>query len=326
MLRTQGRGRFCGVMLHVWNPRGGWWGEGDEKFFVDGEKFPSTFGTGSEDYFGYAWGCPALFQRPYHAQTMTQNNQGHQSLLRWHIVDNDPFQTSFEGCIEKYDHPGPSVKYACTAFWYLSSDGVDPYSLPPAQQRDGYYDPGDVVRNLHAVPGHPGAVVRQGMKMFPGYKWRDNVQLWWISGKPGGKLELRPTPVSSAGKYALWIGLTKSWDYGVVQFRLDGRKIGPPVDLYSPKVVKEELSLGDYDIAQGTTRSRCRLSDPTPTRSRGSCSGRIFLSGGRLTDGEGELPWRESAIVRAGVAVRKATMSADASFSRSRAAAPRRRC
>ena len=64
MLRTEGRGRFCGVSLHVWNPRGGWWGEGDEKFFVDGEKFPSTFGTGSEDYFGYAWGCPSLFQKP----------------------------------------------------------------------------------------------------------------------------------------------------------------------------------------------------------------------------------------------------------------------
>ncbi|NQU22043.1 MAG: DUF2961 domain-containing protein, partial [Candidatus Nealsonbacteria bacterium] len=40
MLLTEGRGRFCGVMLHVWNPRGGWWGEGDEKFFIDGEKFP----------------------------------------------------------------------------------------------------------------------------------------------------------------------------------------------------------------------------------------------------------------------------------------------
>ena len=58
MLKTEGRGRFCGVMLHVWNPRGGWWGEGDEKFFVDGEKFPSTIGTGSEDYFGYAWCDP----------------------------------------------------------------------------------------------------------------------------------------------------------------------------------------------------------------------------------------------------------------------------
>ena len=53
-LKTEGAGRFVGVMLHVWNPRGGWWGEGDEKFFVDGERFPSTFGTGSEDYFGYA--------------------------------------------------------------------------------------------------------------------------------------------------------------------------------------------------------------------------------------------------------------------------------
>ena len=57
-LKTEGAGRFVGLMLHVWNPRGAWWGEGDEKFFVDGEKFPSTIGTGSEDYFGYAWCCP----------------------------------------------------------------------------------------------------------------------------------------------------------------------------------------------------------------------------------------------------------------------------
>ena len=97
MLRTEGRGRFCGVMLHVWNPRGGWWGEGDEKFFVDGEKFPSTIGTGSEDYFGYAWCDPHLFQKPYHAQSMTQNNAGHQSVLRWHVVDNIPFQTVVRG-------------------------------------------------------------------------------------------------------------------------------------------------------------------------------------------------------------------------------------
>ena len=33
-----------------------------------------------------------------------------------------------------------SLEYACTAFWYLSADGVDPYFLPPAAQRDGYYE------------------------------------------------------------------------------------------------------------------------------------------------------------------------------------------
>ena len=83
-------------------PRGGWWGEGDEKFFVDGERFPSTIGTGSEDYFGYAWCDPGLFEYAYHCQSMTEGNRGHQSVLRWHITDNIPFQTSFEACIEKY--------------------------------------------------------------------------------------------------------------------------------------------------------------------------------------------------------------------------------
>ena len=68
VVKTEGAGRFCGMMLHIWNPKGGWWGEGDEKFFVDGEKFPSTIGTGSEDYFGYAWGNPSLFQNAYHTK------------------------------------------------------------------------------------------------------------------------------------------------------------------------------------------------------------------------------------------------------------------
>ncbi|MHC4602404.1 MAG: glycoside hydrolase family 172 protein, partial [Planctomycetota bacterium] len=69
MLKTEGRGRL-----------GGWWGEGDEKFFVDGEKFPSTIGTGSEDYFGYAWCNPTLFQNCYHNQTISMNNKGHVSV------------------------------------------------------------------------------------------------------------------------------------------------------------------------------------------------------------------------------------------------------
>ena len=127
-------------MLHVWNPRGGWWGEGDEKFFVDGEKFPSTFGTGSEDYFGYAWGNAHLFQQPYHCQTMTQDNRGHQSLLRWHITDNVPFSTSFEGCIEKYfGNQERGTLYACLACWYLAPDGIDPYEPVPVDKRHGYY-------------------------------------------------------------------------------------------------------------------------------------------------------------------------------------------
>ncbi|UCD27349.1 MAG: DUF2961 domain-containing protein, partial [Planctomycetota bacterium] len=60
-LECKGMGRFVGGMLHIINPIRRWWGEGDEKIYVDGEKFPSHFGTGTEDYYGYAWCSPERF-------------------------------------------------------------------------------------------------------------------------------------------------------------------------------------------------------------------------------------------------------------------------
>ena len=252
MLRTQGRGRFCGVMLHVWNPRGGWWGEGDEKFFVDGEKFPSTFGTGSEDYFGYAWCNPSLFQRPYHAQTMTENNKGHQSVLRWHVLDNVPFDTSFEGCIEKYDHPGPSVKYANTAFWYLSPEGVDPYEPVAVAERDGYYThPVYVLAGIKVLDSGVGDVSAQDMRSYTAGKWENDDQLWWQGAHPGDKLTIA-LPVKAAGKHRIDLKLTKAKDYGIVQFYLDGKKIGQQVDLYNtPDVTVASMTLGVHDLTAG---------------------------------------------------------------------------
>ncbi len=138
VVKTQGSGRYVGVMLHIMNPDGpyckqfageghAWWGEGDEKFFVDGEKFPSTYGTGTEDYFGYAWGDPALFDKAFHTQTYTSGNKGHQTVSRYHILDNVPFQKSFEGYIEKYYPNKCGTKYNCVVYWYLSPDGTDPH-------------------------------------------------------------------------------------------------------------------------------------------------------------------------------------------------------
>jgi hypothetical protein len=251
MLQTQGRGRFCGVSLHVWNPRGGWWGEGDEKFFVDGEKFPSTIGTGSEDYFGYAWGNPHLFQRPYHAQTMTQNNQGHQSLLRWHFVDNVPFQKTFQGCIEKYFNNDHAL-YAVVAYWYLSPDGKDSYGPVPATLRDGYYVVPELSINGIKVLGvPPGDTQLQHLGQPGDNQWQNGQQIWWTGAQPGAKLDIDAS-VAQGGRYQVTVGLTKARDYGIVQFRLDGKKIGAPIDLYNPEVVASgPIALGEHDLAQG---------------------------------------------------------------------------
>lgn len=167
LLHAAGRGRFCGVQLHVWNrwriPTATpatwwygqgrdktidwWWGEGDEKFFVDGEKFPSTFGTGSEDYIGYAWAAEPpfpVFDSAFACQPYIDlDGNGHTSVNRFHICDDIPFQSRFEGCIEKYKGNqwggGNVCLYDAVAYWYQEAGQQDFYDPVPLAERTGYY-------------------------------------------------------------------------------------------------------------------------------------------------------------------------------------------
>ncbi|HOX02286.1 MAG TPA: DUF2961 domain-containing protein [Candidatus Paceibacterota bacterium] len=261
ILDTAGRGRFAGVMLHVWNPRGSWWGEGDEKFFVDGEKFPSTIGTGSEDYFGYAWCDPALFQNAFHNQTISMGNKGHVSVNRWHIADAIPFQKSFAGFIEKYYPNRRPTLYAAVAYWYLMPGGRDPYEPLPLSERAGYWTEiaawkapgaieGEQLRILRKTAGNPH---EQSLDQFDG-QWSNDAHLWWIQAKPGDQLDLA-IPVRQTGKYLLSVQMTRAPDYGIVQLRLDGADLGRPIDLYHPSVAPTGLlNLGEHALSAGQHR------------------------------------------------------------------------
>ncbi len=258
MLKTKGRGRFCGVMLHVWNPRGGWWGEGDEKFFVDGEKFPSTIGTGSEDYFGYAWCDPTLFTNCYHNQTISMGNKGHVSVNRWHITDNIPFQKSFEAAIEKYYPNSKPTLYAATAYWYQAAGQADPYQPVPITERKGYWSAIKVFKVKGALEGEKlkilsktgGTAAQQDLSIF-GVNWSGEAHLWWIEGKPGDTLDLA-MPVQKTAAYRLKMQLTKAIDYGVVQLYLDGKKLGGPIDLYNDGVIPTGvLDMGIHELDKG---------------------------------------------------------------------------
>ncbi|HPD16271.1 MAG TPA: DUF2961 domain-containing protein [Planctomycetota bacterium] len=259
MLKTQGRGRYVGVMLHVWNPRGGWWGEGDEKFHVDGEKFPSTIGTGSEDYFGYAWCCPDLFVNAYHNQPHNDGgNRGHVCVNRWHVTDNVPFQTSFDAFIEKYYPNTKPTLYAAVAYWYLAAGQTDAYDEAPVADRTGYYVPPPSTGVKGALEGERlqiaektgGLARRQDLDHF-GAGWSDDAHLWWTGAKPGDKLTLA-FPVEADGRYKLVAQLTKARDYGIVQLHLDGQKLGQPIDLYNDAVVPTGvLDLGAHDLTKG---------------------------------------------------------------------------
>jgi hypothetical protein len=264
MIQTQGAGRFVGVQLHVWNPKGGWWGEGDEMFYVDGEKFPSTFGTGSEDYFGYAWCNPTPFFNAYHNQPFNSgNNKGHASVNRWHIGDNVPFLTSFTGTIEKYYPNAQPTLYAATAYWYLMPGGKDPYGPQPLDQRLGYFDlkapePFAVKgalegETLKVVSCSGGGTQTQGLGDRDG-QWSKDAQIWWTEGKPGDKLTLA-VPVARAGRYAIKAQFTKAIDYGVIQLWLDGKKLGDPIDFFNDGVIPSgEMELGSVELPAGESR------------------------------------------------------------------------
>jgi len=259
MVKTEGLGRFVGVMLHIWNPRGGWWGEGDEKFFVDGEAFPSTFGTGSEDYLGYAWSSPDLFQHAYHNQTHNDgSSRGHISVNRWHVADQVPFQRSFEGSIEKYYPNQRPTLYAATAYWYLAPGGNDPYRPVPVGERLGYWTPvenykvkgafeGEGLKILSKTGGNPQ---EQDLTGFAG-QWSNDAHLWWIDAKPGDRLELG-LPVKTGGNYNLSMQFTKAPDYGIVQLYLDGQKLGGSLDFYHPSVSPSgAVSFGSFQLTAG---------------------------------------------------------------------------
>lgn len=110
---TRGKGRFVGTALFIDSPNPGWWGEGDEKVWVDGESFPSTFGTGSEDYFSDAWGMHKGFIRPWHGCSMLEGTRT--CCYRWHIADAIPFYSSYRMTIENY---ALEKDYSSVAYWY----------------------------------------------------------------------------------------------------------------------------------------------------------------------------------------------------------------
>jgi hypothetical protein len=260
MLKTKGQGRFCGVMLHVWNPKGGWWGEGDEKFFVDGEKFPSTIGTGSEDYFGYAWCTPTLFENCYHNQTISSNNKGHVSVNRWHITDNVPFQKSFEAAIEKYYPNDKPTHYAATAYWYQAAGQSDCYHPMPVEERTGYctYTPPVIPRIEGVLEGEELQILgctagkaRRSEWKEPGDDWSGQAHLFWYGAEPGDSLDLI-VPVEKAGRYKIKIHSKTASDYGIVQLYMDSNKLGSPIDLYDEKMVPTDvLELGICELRKG---------------------------------------------------------------------------
>ncbi len=137
-MEATGRGQFVGVTISVLQNQDGWWGEGDDMFFVDGEKTPSINGTGSEDYFLGAWDFGdtpfsyALFGAPVKGPEVAGSRS---SVYRFHLDAPITFTKSLRATIEHGHANHRSDDYFSVAYWYQTEPHAAFPALPAVDER-----------------------------------------------------------------------------------------------------------------------------------------------------------------------------------------------
>jgi hypothetical protein len=149
---VKGQGQYVGTYLAWTQMSDGWWGEGEIKFFMDGDKGdPTICGTGTEDYFGGAW-CFGTPQNPL-GETYTTAFLGYplflkaegtvpkHGLYRWHIMDPVRFGKDLRVTMQALGWR-PNAKFqpltddiASTAYWYQAEPHGKFPKLPSQVER-----------------------------------------------------------------------------------------------------------------------------------------------------------------------------------------------
>ncbi len=134
----KGKGQYVGTYMAWTQLANGWWGEGEIKFFIDGDKAdaPTICGTGTEDYFGGAWCFGDTYSTPFLGYPLWRKEPGEvpkHGLYRWHVPDPIRFETDLKVTMQALGW-WPNWKYqplqddiASVGYWYQ----LDPHAPFP---------------------------------------------------------------------------------------------------------------------------------------------------------------------------------------------------
>ena len=138
ILDAEGQGNLAGYFLNIDNIVGGWYGEGDDMIFIDGEPWPPSFhGTGTEEIFG-GGACPNTeYAGPYTGFYLVGNRDfaGKVGMYRFFVTDPVRFQRSIRVTIEHGHANNMANDYCSTAFWYQAEPHKAFPALSPASER-----------------------------------------------------------------------------------------------------------------------------------------------------------------------------------------------
>ena len=251
----RGRGQYVGTVLSVHQMETGWFGEGDDFFYMDGEPQPRLMGTGTEDYFGDAWGfrefCAPWNGVPIYEGVMTGDRV---TAYRWHVQDPIPFQealrleiehrgsvfndrgglTDFElgGFLDRHDW------YSSVAFWYQTPPAALDDAMPPPA---GRIAPHRVFKAADLVCRSEPPVL-----ILPA-----NIAVMYAPAVAKAWLEF-DLPTVKDGRYRFDAVLYHTVMSGTWKATLDGTPLGKALDLNAPGADFRWVFLDTLDLKAGT--------------------------------------------------------------------------
>ena len=279
ILETEGKGHYVGTVLSVRTRSPSWFGEGDEKVYLDGEQTASIWGTGTEDYFLSAWGLKTTttpyFGTPYFDQWGIVG--GHTSAYRWHVQDPIVFQRGIKVTIEHYGWISPDENpdyltnswnerqddYSSVAYWYQTGTPTFAARAPSAAER--------TLPNLDQITHAVGAIEDSchgagaiAVQQLLGYE--QGQILYRPPSAEDAWIEL-PFTVEEKLPVRLLLQMTRSYDFGRYRASLDGVPLGGPLDFYHAETDSWEYHLLDFwpEPGEHLLRLECVGKNPAST-------------------------------------------------------------
>ncbi len=236
-LSIRGAGHYVGTVLNVIQAQVGWFGEGDDLFYVDGAKKPQIYGTGTEDYVNEAWGL-RVSTGPWTGTPVAEGERVGARLTgyRWHVPDPIPFTKSLWAGIEHtgwtYNEDGSLRSgseerpdyFSSTAFWYQKGVNEDLPEPPYGETRLplGNAQQIAVEDSLSEVTSEKGkASVQREVD------WGKDLLFFEAEGL-GSRINV-PLDIPEKGRYEIVARIAQAPDYGDYYTLLDGKPTNPDI-------------------------------------------------------------------------------------------------
>jgi hypothetical protein len=251
-----GNGQYIGSVMSLTMAQDGWFGEGDDFFYIDGEEIPSLQGTGSEDYFNDAWGFRPRTSHWFGSPKWQGDRAGDSGVAyRWHIQDAVNFSTSLKVAIEHkgnrdVDTDGFFIErpdfISSVAFWYQDGQPKLFARLPDWNERRVPWINHQLVKSFQKVQATGDAKVKINTAGLFGAR----PTLLWPNKTAGAVMSL-PIELSDSARYAIRLTAVGNARYGTYDIRIDDQKIST-VNFHSPDEDGEmDVLLGTHELAGG---------------------------------------------------------------------------